>query len=261
MIPKIIHYCWFGQGKKPDIILKCIESWKKNCPDYEIIEWNETNFDVNLNQYVKEAYKKRKWAFVSDYVRLFALYKFGGIYLDTDCELLKNLDIFLNHNGVVGGYEEEVYISTATMLSEPNNIWIKEILDYYSKKKFLMENGKMDLTTNTTILTILSMKRFGFNIGDEYIKYGNVKLYPSIYFAPAVKRKRDSSKGKESSFDIDLQKTYAIHHGTATWRKKTFFGNIKSFFMRLLRVLLGHKKYNKIKAKILKRRFLKSNIE
>lgn len=261
MIPKIIHCCWFGGNPKPEMIQKCINSWHKFCPDYQIIEWNESNFDVSINLYVKEAYENKKWAFVSDYVRLFALYNYGGVYLDTDCEVLKELDVFLNHNGVVGGYEEEVYISTATMFSEKGNKWIKSLLDYYDNKHFVLENGKYDMTTNTTILTILSIRRFGFNIGDSNIEYGNVKLYPTTFFAPLTKKKRNALKNQENHFIIDPNNTYCIHHGTATWYKKTFRKRIKAFFIGVLRALLGHKNYIKIKSKIIKKRLLKSNIE
>ncbi len=260
MIPKIIHYCWFGRNPKPDIIIKCIESWKKYCPDYKIIEWNEDNFDIESNQYVKEAYINKKWAFVSDYVRLFVLYEYGGIYLDTDCEIKKCIDVFLDQGGVVGGYEEDVYISTATMFSEKNNKWIKMMLDYYQEKSFITSDGKLDMTTNTTVLTVLSMRRLGFNIGDSFIEYGNVKLYPTIYFAPMVKKRENSLKNKQSSFAIDADKTYVVHHGTATWFNRTAASRVKAFLLRIARAILGYNRYSKIKAKIIKKRFLKSNI-
>ena len=96
MIPKIIHYCWFGRGQMPELALKCLESWKKYCPDYEIKEWNEDNFDLETYPYAREAYENRKFAFVTDVVRLYALYHEGGIYMDTDVEVLKPLDRFLN---------------------------------------------------------------------------------------------------------------------------------------------------------------------
>ncbi len=102
MIPKIIHYCWFGRGQKSEKIKACIASWKKYLPDYEIVEWNEDNFDLSSNLYVKQAYDSKKWAFVSDYVRLYALYHFGGIYMDTDVEVLKSLDEFLDAPSFTG---------------------------------------------------------------------------------------------------------------------------------------------------------------
>ena len=101
MIPKILHYCWFGRGQMGPVALKCMESWKKYCPDYQIKVWNEDNFDIGQNTFVKEAYEEKKWAFVTDYVRLYALYTEGGIYLDSDIELLKNLDDLLSLGGVV----------------------------------------------------------------------------------------------------------------------------------------------------------------
>ena len=106
-IPKYIHYCWFGKGEKPDIVKKCIESWKANLSDYEIIEWNEENFDINSNDYVREAYKVKKFAFVSDYVRVYALYNHGGIYLDTDVEVFKSFDEIFN-NESFWGFEQKI---------------------------------------------------------------------------------------------------------------------------------------------------------
>ena len=105
---KKIHYCWFGGNQKSDLILKCIDSWKKFMPDYEIIEWNESNFDINCNTYVKEAYNSKKWAFVSDYVRLWVIYNFGGIYFDTDVELINNIDDLLDCNAFFCCYYKKI---------------------------------------------------------------------------------------------------------------------------------------------------------
>ena len=107
MIPKILHYCWFGKKKLPALAKKCIASWKKYCPDYELILWNEDNFDLNSNTYVREAYDSGKFAFVTDYVRLWALYRYGGIYMDTDVEVIKSLDKFLVHPAFSGKIQDE----------------------------------------------------------------------------------------------------------------------------------------------------------
>ena len=110
-IPKIIHYCWFGGKPLPNTAIKCIRSWKKHCPDYEIHCWNEKNFDINVCPYVKEAYEEKAWAFVSDYARLWIIYNYGGIYLDTDVELLKNIDNLLKYD-VFMGFENKQYVNT-----------------------------------------------------------------------------------------------------------------------------------------------------
>ena len=121
MIPKIIHYCWFGGKELPELAKKCIASWKKYCPDYEIIRWDESNFDLESCQYVKQAYQSKKYAFVTDYVRLYAMYTQGGVYMDTDVELTKNLDKFLDHQGF-SGFESEAQIPTGIMAAE-KPIW------------------------------------------------------------------------------------------------------------------------------------------
>ena len=117
-IPKIIHYCWFGKGPKPELVLKCIASWEKYLPDYEIKEWNENNFDINSNIYCKEAYERKKYAFVSDYVRLYAVYNEGGIYFDTDLEVIKNMDVFLNNKAFTSKAPEELVLKEKNKLNE-----------------------------------------------------------------------------------------------------------------------------------------------
>lgn len=152
MIPKKIHYCWFGRGQMPELAKKCIESWKKYLPDYEIKEWNEDNFDLNAYPYVREAYDNRKFAFVTDVVRLYALYTEGGIYMDTDVEVLKSLDGFLHHVAF-SGFEDDHNIPSGIMASEKGGKWAKDNLDYYVGKHFIKEDGSLDLTTNVITIT------------------------------------------------------------------------------------------------------------
>ena len=181
MIPKVFHYCWFGGNPLNAMAEKCIESWKKHCPDYEILRWDESNFDVNSNSFVKEAYEQKKWAFVSDYVRLWVLYNFGGIYLDADVELLKNIDSLLDLGDVITGYQEDITIPAALMAANKGNIWIEKQLSYYHNRHFIDQDGKCDMTTNSIIITQLSAKEFGFKIGDNRIDEGNVVLLPTSY--------------------------------------------------------------------------------
>lgn len=155
MIPKIIHYCWFGKKNKPHNVRKCINSWKKIMPDYKFMEWNETNFNVHLNQYTSQAYKDKKYAFVSDVARLNALYRYGGIYLDTDVVAFKRFDSILN-NSCVMGFEEKNYIATSFIACEPHHSFVKQFLDYYSAAKY------GDFKTNVVVITE-QLEKYGLN--------------------------------------------------------------------------------------------------
>lgn len=185
MIPKKIHYIWFGKGEKNERIKHCIESWKKILPDYEIIEWNEDNFNVNYNEFTKKAYENKKWAYVSDVARLWILYNEGGIYMDTDVEVYKPLDEFLNQEGFIG-FEDVHYLSTATIGVEQHNPIIKYILDYYNCIDFKMYDVWTDYIkyqeTSPCIVSnlfeILGLKRDD-NI-EQHIKH--FSIYPKSYF-------------------------------------------------------------------------------
>lgn len=166
----------------PKLAEKCIDSWKKYCPDYEIIRWDETNFDVESCQYVKEAYHCKKYAFVTDYVRLYAMYSQGGIYMDTDVELTKNLDIFLNHQGF-SGFESKIHIPTGIMAGEQNFPLFADLLSYYSDKAFILEDGTLDTTTNVVIITKLLTEK-GFVPNGEFQIVDGFALYPQDYFCP-----------------------------------------------------------------------------
>ena len=159
LIPKKIHYCWFGRGKKPELVIHCINSWKKHLPYYELILWNEENFDINSNQYVKEAYESKRYAFVTDYVRLYALYHHGGIYMDTDVEVLKPLDEFLNHRVFIGCQQENA-IQTGLIDSVSNHIMIEKILNSYNNKKFILNDGSPNLLPNLQIVTPILIEHF-----------------------------------------------------------------------------------------------------
>mgnify|MGYP002610756654 FL=1 len=156
-IPKVIHYCWFGGNPLPPLAQKCIASWKEYCPDYEIIEWNETNFDLNFNAYVQEAYQAQKWAFITDVVRLYVLCHYGGIYRDKDVEVLKSLDPILSYNGV-SGFESETQIPTGLMACRAGHPLFQELLNDYENDHFVKADGSFDLTTNVTRITNTLLK-------------------------------------------------------------------------------------------------------
>jgi mannosyltransferase OCH1-like enzyme len=153
MIPKIIHYCWFGNHPKPKSVQKYIEGWYKKLPDFEIIEWNESNFDINICKYTKQAYEAKKYAFVSDYARLLALYNHGGIYLDTDVEVFKDLTPLLNIADCLFGFEEKEYVATSTMLAKPQQLFIKQFLNSYHQRHFINDDESLDMKTNVEVLT------------------------------------------------------------------------------------------------------------
>ena len=207
MIPKIIHYCWFGHNPMTELALKCIESWHQHLPDYEYKLWNEDNFDVRCNAYVKEAYESGKYAFVTDYVRLFALYTEGGIYMDTDVEVLKTYDDLLSLSGFTG-YEGSKYLPpvTGTIASEAGNEWVKEQLDAYEGIHFLLPDGSMDLTTNTVRISRI-MQQGGFIPDGKKQEYKGMHIFPVEFFCP-----------RQTSGEILMTgNTYCDHHFVGSW--------------------------------------------
>ena len=219
MIPKIIHYCWFGRGPMPELALKCIESWHRYMPDYAYKLWNEDNFDVNSNQYVKEAYEARKFAFVTDYVRLYALYSEGGIYMDTDVEVLKRYDDLLGLPGFIG-YEGTKYhpIGTGTMASEPYGNWVKKQLQAYDGIHFMQADGSYDLTTNPTRITTL-MKNGGFLPDGKRQVFDGMHVFPVEYFCP-----------RQTTGEVLMtENTYCDHHFMGSWNE----GKQKNWLLRL----------------------------
>ncbi|WP_054028511.1 glycosyltransferase family 32 protein [Bacillus sp. FJAT-28004] len=206
-IPRILHYCWFGRGEKSNKIQKCMDSWKRHLSEYTIIEWNEDNFDIYSKRYVKEAYLAGKFAFVSDYVRLHALYHHGGIYLDTDVEVLKPLDSFLHHEAF-SGFEDQTYLQSATMGAVKGHSWMRELLENYDSRSFLQPDGIYDLTTNTTVITDLC-KKHGLILNGEYQVLANgVTFYPRAFFSPY-----DYINGG----NYITVNSFTIHHFAKSW--------------------------------------------
>ena len=206
MIPKIIHYCWFGGNPLPDLSVKCIESWKKYCPDYVIKEWNESNFNVNMNAYVSEAYEAKKWAFITDYVRLYAMVNYGGVYMDTDVEVCKNLDIYLQHQAF-SGFETDTDIPTGIMACEKNFPLFKMLLDSYKDRHFIRSDGSYDMTTNVYTITKYCLNR-GFIPNNSFQIVDGFAVYPNDYFCP---------KDCQSGTIHITENTCTIHHFSGSW--------------------------------------------
>lgn len=211
MIPKIIHYCWFGRGEMPELAKKCIASWEKFLPEYEIKEWNEDNFDLDAYPYAREAYDNRKFAFVTDVVRLYALYTQGGVYMDTDVEVLKPLDPFLHHVAF-SGYENATMVPTGIMASEKGGKWAKDNLDYYIGKHFVKDDGSFNMVTNVITITNY-MLPLGLRQDNTYQDFpGLITMYPKDYFCP-----KSQDDGKIYLTD----NTVTIHHYAQSWESKT----------------------------------------
>lgn len=208
MIQKVIHYCWFGGNEKPYEIHQYIKSWQTKCPDYKIVEWNERNFDVNISAYTKEAYAARKWAFVTDYVRLYVLYKYGGIYMDTDVKVVKNLDPLLCYDAF-SGYESTECIPTGTLGACKGNEWIKMLLDDYKYRHFIMPNGKYDFTTNVTTITRLTAEKYGLKLDGTTKLFGrNMIILPFEYLC---------AKSFDTGEIFLTNNTYTIHNFNGSW--------------------------------------------
>lgn len=183
MIPKIIHYCWFGGREKPELAKKCLQSWQKHCPDYRIIEWNEENFDISAAPlYVQQAAQAGRWAFVTDYVRLVALTRMGGVYMDTDVELLKSLNSYLQHEAFAG-FEAADRVQTGLMACVPDFPLFLEFLHHYDGISFFLPDGSPNTTTNVQVLTQLCLEH-GLRCDNTQQTVGGLTIYPREVFCP-----------------------------------------------------------------------------
>ena len=228
MIPKVIHYCWFGRNPLPKSALKCMDSWRKFFPDYEIKEWNEDNFDVNQIPYIHEAYAAKKYAFVSDYARFWILYMHGGLYFDTDVEVIRPLDDLLKKGGFMGVQHAHYLNPGLGIASVAKHPIYKALLDYYAHLHFLKEDGTYDETT-IVIHTTQVMETFGYQQNGGIIQEVNgIYTYPSDYFNPL-----DDLTGIMRK----TRNTRSIHWYSKTWC--TNYGPVRTFVTRLLHRVFG----------------------
>lgn len=237
-IPKVIHYCWFGKGQMPALAQKCLKSWKKYCPDYQIICWNEENFDISQNRYAQEAYDAGKWAFVSDYARLKVLYDQGGIYMDTDVELLKPLDALLEGTGYMG-FEDGGIVSTGLGFGcEKGNALVGALLADYDDISFVLPDGSYDMTPCPNRNTA-TMERLGMDLKLQDQTFMGIRMLPVEYLSPM---------GYYTGKMKITKNTYSIHHFCASWTSAT--SKRTTFVKRIVGVKLYNKLYGKFLHKL-----------
>ena len=235
MIPKVIHYCWFGGKPLPELAKKCIASWKKYCPDYEIKEWNEANYDFSGCEYAQEAYKAKKYAFVSDCARFDILYQFGGIYFDTDVELIKPIDEIIERGAFMGvedlsiGEEtEKIYVAPGLgIAAEAGMKLYKELLDFYHTIHFINSDGSYNLETVVSYTTKILFNH-GLKISKKIQDVNGITIYPKEYFNPCDMHTKNI---------VITEKTVSIHHYAGSWLSK------KEKFKRLVKKIVGNKIY------------------
>lgn len=211
MIPKVIHYCWFGGNPLPELAKRCIASWKKYCPDYEIIEWNESNYDVNKCAYMKEAYQEKVWGFVPDYARFDIIYHHGGIYLDTDVEIIRNIDELLK-NCAFMGFEDENYVNPGLIIGgEKGNPALKSIMHWYETHHFVEESGEKNLTASPALVSAL-LEKMGMR-KEQTIQtlQDSLTIYPKDFFCPM---------NYDTGEVIITENTASIHHFAASWLQR-----------------------------------------
>lgn len=221
MIPRIIHYCWFGPSEMPELAKNCIASWHKYMPDWEYKQWNEESFDLDSNVYAREAYQAGKYAFVSDYVRLWALEREGGLYLDVDFEVFKPFDDLLFHHafaGIEGSKHNPVMMGVCA--SEAHGDWVSKMLEAYSTRHFIVD-GSPDHTTNVQFLTAI-MASYGFRQDGSEQDCLGLHVFPVDYFSPR----------RTTGEYIRTENTYCEHKGLTSWSNHS--KGWKYYLLRLL---------------------------
>ena len=233
MIPKIVHYCWLSGDPYPNKINKCLESWKQTLPDYNFILWDTVRFNVDSVRWVKEAYSVKKYAFASDYIRFFALYNYGGIYLDTDVEVIKNFNDLLACQSFMG-FEYSGLPEAAVIGAQVGCEWIGKCLNWYEGESFFDKHGKY----RETVVPLLVKKIYEKEIGVRLLDSGDVRLgensiYPYQYFSP-----KNPYTGKINISPV----TYVVHHFESAWQKKSFSVKIRKIVHLLLLLIIGKKR-------------------
>ena len=245
VIPKQIHYCWFGRNEKTDLMRKCMASWKKFFPDHQIIEWNEDNFDVNRIAYTREAYEAGKWAFVSDYARLYIVYHYGGIYLDTDVEVIKDFSPLLDQKGYLGfenitnNPNAKTVATGLGFAAKPHDEVISALMEDYHDVHFLRDDGSAD-TTPCPVRNTRVLIRMGLRPDGSMQQLGDLIIYPFEYFC---------GKDIANNHKYITENTYSIHHYSGSWQDPPgLLSTLKHLlFIPALQKVIGIKRYDRLK--------------
>ncbi len=208
MIPRKIHYCWFGGNPLTELAEKCIRSWREHCPDYEIVRWDESNFDVEANRYAREAYRAGMWAFVSDYARLRIIYEHGGVYLDTDVELLKSIDPLMEYPGFMGFESEAIVAPGLGFGAEKGNRIVLDLMRQYEDISFVNGDGSLDLTTIPRRATKLLIEK-GLAANNTMQEVDGMVFLPTEYLCPMI---------YATGNIVVTDNTFAIHHFGGSWK-------------------------------------------
>lgn len=223
-IPKTIHYCWFGKGTMPYVYRQYMDSWKRLCPDYKIRKWDESNFDVSANRYMKQAYEHGKWAFVSDYARIKIVHDHGGIYLDCDVELLKSLDDFLAE-GMFCGFEDQNHVNLGLGYGAvKNHPYLRRLMGFYERLDFVNADGSLNLIPCTAYQTEV-LKEFGIRDNNTFQTGNGITVYPTEVFAPV------SPFGAGAVSD----RSYSIHHYQASWQPEKTMEKVNHMYKEYCR--------------------------
>lgn len=237
MIPKIVHFCWVSGDPYPDLIKHCIDTWFKKLPDYQFILWDRNKIQELQSPWIEEAYQYRKYAFIADYVRCYALYHYGGIYLDADVEVCKSINDLLSHTSFIG-YDSTGGIEAAIIGAEKHCNWLKDALNYYTNRHFLKPDNTLDTCPIPIMLAKQLHKNFCFKDTPFKVqKLDGVTLFPAEYFSP----KNYQTLTMQSS-----QNTYTIHHFDGQWISNTFWHKTKKSIHRITYMLIGDKGHNKM---------------
>ena len=254
MIPKKIHYCWIGGNPLPDSAKKCIKSWKKYCPDYEIIEWNESNYDFTKNPYMKQALDAKKWGFVPDFARLDIIYREGGIYLDTDVEMVKPFDPLLSCKGFAGFESEREVALGLGFGAEPGNLIIHKLMESYADLSFLNPDGSLNLTP-APALNSEALEKLGLRRDGSHQELDGFVFLPTEYLCP---------KSYVDGLIHKTENTYSIHHYDASWfdekkqaekrarwkqkKRRAREKKIRGGIHKVVAAVIGEKRYKKLRG-------------